>query len=388
MNDAALISQCDRWQMRALILGLLAAIISGIGAFVSPVQFFHSYLFAWLFWSGLAIGSLIIVMMQVLSGGVWGAAVRNLSIAAFMTLPLMALLFLPIIFGAHEIYPWSNGANGEAPGFNHKAQWFNVSFFSARSIAYFAIFIVIALLVRRWVIADEMRCAPGSTETSTGLSAISAVGLILYGFLTIFTSTDWVMSLDPKWFSTIFVIIFAAGQFLSALALMTALLAAFARNHSLGETIPTKAFHDLGGMLMAFVIFWTYVSFSQFLIIWSGNLPKEISWYLERSHGGWQWLAVVLVALEFFLPFFLLLSRARKSNPNRLAGICLLVLVASVLNNFWLTAPSFHPGGFYLHWLDLTEWLALGGVWFAMFFYFLKQRPRLAAELLEARQNG
>ncbi len=141
-------------------------------------------------------------------------------------------------------------------------------------------------------------------------------------------------------------------------------------------------------MLLAFVIFWTYVSFSQLLIIWSGNLPKEISWYLERSHGGWQWLAVALVVTQFFLPFALLLSRARKRNPRTLARICLCILGANVVNNFWLVAPSFHPSGIYLHWLDLTLLLALGGFWFALFFYFLKQQPLVPRELLEVPQDG
>jgi hypothetical protein len=377
MNPAVL-TQCRRWQRRALVLGAVATVLSVIGAFFDRAQFFHSYLFAWLFWIGLSLGALVIVMMQVLSGGQWGAAVRNLSVAAFMTLPLMALLFAPVLWGAHQIYRWSNGDLGETSGYHHKAQWLNLPFFTARSILYFLILIGIAWLVRRWL----------KTNAAGSLAAISAGGLIVYVLCMNFASTDWVMSLDPKWYSTIFVIVFVAGQFLSALALMTALLAAFAQNPSLGEVIPVKAFHDLGNMLLAFVVFWTYVSFSQFLIIWSGNLPKEISWYLDRSRGSWQWLAVALVAAQFFLPFALLLSRERKRNPRSLAGICLGTLGASVLNNFWLVAPTFHPAGLYLHWLDLTEWLALGGFWFAMFFYFLKREPLLPAELSEVPHDG
>ncbi|MGI8437018.1 MAG: hypothetical protein ACR2NX_08975 [Chthoniobacterales bacterium] len=386
MNDAAplnsqLSTLATRWQTRALIIGAIATLLSLLGLFLDRAQFFHSYLFAWLFWTGLAFGSLVLVMMQALSGGVWGAAGRHLSIAAFMTLPLVALLFLPVLFGAHWIYGWSNGENGEAPGYHHKAEWLNLPFFTARTAVYFAIFIVIAFLVRRWCLAEEAAPSSDSTPSRARLGAISAIGLILYGVLTIFTSADWVMSLDPKWFSTIFVIVFAAGQFLSALALMTALLTQFARHPSYAGRVPVKAFHDLGSMLITFVIFWAYVSFSQFLIIWSGNLPKEISWYLERSRGGWQWLALALFLLQFLLPFLLLLSRTRKRNPAALAGICLLLLGANIVNTFWLVAPSFHPAGFYVHWLDLTEWLALGGFWFALFFYFLKQAPLFPRDL-------
>nr|MDQ6912835.1 hypothetical protein [Verrucomicrobiota bacterium] len=334
MNDTALTSQFDRWKTRALVIGVIAAVISLIGAFFNHTQFFRSYLFAWLFWSGLAFGALVIVMMQFLTGGKWGLAVSGLATAAFRTLPLMALLFLPVLFGLHDIYSWSNGVRGEAPGYHHKAQYLNVTFFTARSVFYFVILIIIAVLLRRWSSAQA-----DAKHVPPRVSALSAAGLIVYVLCMNFASTDWVMSLTPEWYSTIFVEVFAVGQFLSALALMTALLCTFADSSALAGKIPAKAFQDLGSMLLAFVIFWTYVSFSQFLIIWSGNLPKEISWYLERSRGGWQWLAVALVALQFALPFFLLLSRARKRNPRALARICLLILAANVLNNFWLTAP-------------------------------------------------
>ncbi len=383
MNDGALTLQFSRWQNRALIAGAIAAVLSVIGAVFNHAQFFHSYLFAWLFWSGLSFGALVIVMMQFLTGGQWGLATRGLSTAAFRTLPLMALLFLPILFGVHHIYRWANGDRGETPGYHHKAQYLNLPFFTARSAFYFAVLIVIGVLLRRWSLPHG-----DATTVPKRVSALSAIGLIVYVLCMNFASTDWVMSLDPKWYSTVFVEVFAAGQFLSALALVTALLALFARDSSLGELIPTKAFHDLGNMLLAFVIFWTYVSFSQFLIIWSGNLPKEISWYLERSHGGWQRLAVILVLCQFFIPFALLLSRAAKRNRERLAWIAGWIFAANILSNFWQVAPSFHPAGFYVHWLDFTLLVALGGFWFALFFHFLKQEPLLPAQSLEARHDG
>lgn len=347
--------------MRALTIGLIATIASIIGAFFNRAQFFHSYLFAWLFWSGLSFGALVIVMMQFVTGGLWGVAVRDLSTAAFRTLPIIALLFLPILFGIHHIFGWANGARAEASGYHHKAQYLNIPFFTGRAAIYFAVLIAIAFALRK------------RTDGGTHTVALSAGGLIVYVLCMNFASTDWVMSLDPAWYSTVFVEVFAAGQFLAALALMTALLAKFAC-FSLDDRAATKAFHDLGNMLLTFVIFWTYVAFAQLLIIWSGNLPKEISWYLERSRGGWQWLAFALAALQFLLPFFLLLSRAAKRDPARLARVCWLILLANVVNNFWLIAPSFHPR-FYLHWLDFAVLIALGGLWFAGFFYFLKKHP-------------
>jgi hypothetical protein len=385
MNASALVAEFNRWQMRALVVGTAAALLSVIGAFFNHAQFFHSYLFAWLFWSGLSCGALVIVMMQALTGGKWGAAVRNLSIAAFMTLPLMALLLVPILFGVHQIYSWSLGILAESGGNHHKQQWLNLPFFIARSVFYFAVLIALAFLVRRAL----------HRARAHNLTTLSAGGLISYVLCMNFASTDWVMSLDPQWYSTIFVIVFMAGQFLAALALVTGLLAWLFRSggfpaaeEALGKPPLQKIFHDLGNMLLAFVVFWTYVGFSQFLIIWSGNLPKEISWYLERSRGGWQWLSLALVIGLFLLPFALLLSRAAKRDKERLGWICLCILAANVLNNFWLVAPSFHPAGIYVHWLDATELIALGGFWFALFFHFLKQRPLLPAELMEVSENG
>lgn len=366
-----------RWQNRAFVVGSIAALLSLGGLFLNRAQFFHSYLFVWLFWSGLSFGSLVVVMMQFLTGGQWGEAVRGLSTAAYRTLPMMALLFLPIVLGIHHIYRWSNGDRGEAPGYHHKAQYLNVPFFTARAIFYFAVAIAIAVFLRKW-----------SAQRASGrVTALSAGGLIAYVLCMNFASTDWAMSLDPVWYSTVFVEIFAAGQFLSALALMTALLAFAARNRSLGDAIPTKAFHDLGNMLLAFLIFWTYVSFSQFLIIWSGNLPKEISWYLERSRGGWPAVALVLLVLQFLIPFALLLSRAAKKNRKRLGWIALLIAGANVVADFWMVAPSFHPEGFSIHWLDLTEFIALGGFWFALFLHFVKQEALLPNEWLKEEQE-
>jgi hypothetical protein len=244
--------------------------------------------------------------------------------------------------------------------------------------------ITTALLLRRWSTQQE----EGDTLAARRLRALSAGGLVLYVLCMNFASTDWVMSLEPEWYSTIFVIIFMAGQFLTSLALMTALLAVFSGQGSIPEGLSIKVFHDLGKMLLAFVIFWIYVSFSQFLVIWSGNLPKEISWYLHRSAGGWQWVALVLMLAQFFIPFALLLSRAAKRHKSRLALIAALIIVASMVNNFWLVAPSFHPKRFSVHWMDLAELLALGAIWSFTFIFFLKRRPLLPLPLTESVPHG
>jgi hypothetical protein len=384
MMDSALHSQLSRLQRYVLIIGVVAAAFSLIGGFSNHTQFFESYLFAWLFWCGLSLGALVIVMMQFLTGGLWGLAIRRLSEAAFMALPLVALLFLPVLFGIHDLFPWSRTEAIQTPGWVHKHAYLNLPFFVARTIFYFAVVITIALLLRRWSRQQD----EGDSLASRRLRMLSGGGLVVYVLCMNFASTDWVMSLEPEWYSTIFVIVFMAGQFLPALALMTALLALFSGHGPFSESIPTKAFHDLGNMLLAFVIFWIYVSFSQFLVIWSGNLPKEISWYLHRSAGGWQWVALALMLSEFFVPFALLLSRSAKRHKSRLAMIAALIVIANIVNDFWLVAPSFHPKRFSVHWMDFAELLALGGIWSVTFIFFLKRRPLLPPHPTESLRHG
>ena len=284
----------------------------------------------------------------------------------------------------HDLFPWSRPDAIQTHAGVHKHTYLNTPFFAVRTMFYFAAVITMSLLLRRWSTQQDK----GDPLAARRLRVLSGGGLVLYVLCMNFASTDWVMSLEPEWYSTIFVIIFMAGQFLSALALMTALLAVFSGHDSLSESLPTKVFHDLGKMLLAFVIFWIYVSFSQFLVIWSGNLPKEISWYLHRSAGGWQWVALVLMLSQFFIPFALLLSRAAKRQKFRLAMIAVLIVVASVVNNFWLVAPSFHPNRFSIHWMDLAELLALGGIWSFTFIFFLKRRPLLPWPLMESMPYG
>jgi hypothetical protein len=380
MMDSAPNSRLNRLQRYMLIVAGVAAALSLLGGIFNHAQFFESYLFAWLFWCGLSMGALVIVMMQFLTGGAWGLAIRRLSEAAFMALPVIALLFAPILVGMHDLFPWSRPEAIQTPGSLHKHAYLNPPFFAVRTMFYFAAVIAIALLLRRWSTQQD----EGNPLAARRLRALSGGGLVLYVLCMNFASTDWVMSLEPEWYSTIFVIIFMAGQFLSALALM----AVFSGPGAISESLPTKVFHDLGKMLLAFVIFWIYVSFSQFLVIWSGNLPKEISWYLHRSAGGWQWVALVLALSQFFIPFTLLLSRTAKRQKSRLATIAGLIVVAGVVSNFWLVAPSFHPAHFSVHWMDLAELLALGGIWSFTFLFFLKRRPLLPWPLMESIPNG
>ena len=374
--NAFLPGQIHRAGRNAIMTAMAAFLPCIIGAVWNRPQFFHSWLVAWVFFTGIACGALVIVMMQSLTGGAWGVAVRRLAEAAMLTLPLMAVLFVPVLIGIHDIFPWSRAeAMAVHPKWQHKQGYLNLPFFAARGFFYFAVLSTFAFFIRRWSVRqDKME---GSPSPGKRMRALSGGGLVVYVLCMNFTSTDWVMSLEPDWYSTIFVVIFMAGQFLTALALMTALLALFAGRKPFDGLITTKHFHDLGNLLLTFVIFWIYVSFSQFLIIWSGNLPKEISWYLHRSSGGWKEVALFLMVFQFVLPLGLLLLRGMKRKRERLGAIAAMIVIVNIVNVDWLIAPAFHPEGLRIHWLDFATLGAVGGLWTAAFLWLLNRQPLL-----------
>ena len=375
MNDP-LARQLDPIRRGAWIASAIAAMFCLLGAFFSHGQFFRSWLFASLFWLGISLGALVILMMQFLTGGAWGFAIRRLCEAAIAVLPLLALLFLPVLFGIRDFFSWMHSGTPHPHNWTHKQIYLSEPFFIARTVLYFAVLIALAVALRYWSVQRDL----GVANATKRLQRVSSGGLVAYVLCMNFASTDWVLSLEPEWYSTILVIIFVSSQFLSSLALMTVLLAALSQREPLASTLTTKHFHDLGNLLLAFVIFWAYVTFSQFLIIWSGNLPKEIGWYVHRRSGGWQWAALALATFQFFAPFALLLSRAAKRHKQRLAAIAGLIFAATIVNVFWLVAPAFHPNALRVHWLDVAAFVAIGAAWSAMFCSFLKERPLLPVE--------
>jgi hypothetical protein len=374
--NAALPTQIHRAARKAIVTALAAALLCALGAIWNRPQFFQSWLVAWIFFTGISCGALVIVMMQSLTGGAWGVAVQRLAESAMLTLPLMALLFVPVLIGIHEVFPWSRAdALAAHPKWQHKLGYLNPPFFALRGFFYFAVLSALAFFIRRWSVQQD-KVVDGPSP-GRRIRMLGAGGLVVYVLCMNFASTDWVMSLEPDWYSTIFVVIFMAGQFLTALALMTALLALFAGHKPFEGFITTKHFHDLGNLLLTFVIFWIYVSFSQFLIIWSGNLPKEISWYLHRSASCWKGVALFLMAFQFILPVGLLLLRGMKRHRERLGAIAALIVVVNIVNVYWLIAPAFHPEGLRIHWLDFATLIAVGGFWTALFLWFLNRQPLL-----------
>jgi Ni/Fe-hydrogenase subunit HybB-like protein len=373
--NATLQTQIHRAGRKAMVTALAAALLCVLGAIWNRPQFFHSWLVAWIFFTGISCGALVIVMMHSLTGGAWGVAIQRLAEAAMLTLPLMALLFVPVLIGIHDVFLWSRAdALSAHPKWEHKIGYLNLPFFAARGFFYFAVLSALAFFIRRWSVQQDKMA--GGPLPGRRIRMLSTGGLVVYVLCMNFASTDWVMSLEPDWYSTIFVVIFMAGQFLTALALMTALLALFAGREPFGGLITTKHFRDLGNLLLTFVIFWIYVSFSQFLIIWSGNLPKEISWYLHRSAGGWKVVALFLMIFQFILPVGLLLVRGMKLKRARLGVIAALIVIVNIVNVYWR-----------IHWLDFATLIAVGGFWTVAFLWFLNRQPLLPLHPEEALRH-
>lgn len=361
----------------ALAIGIVAAVLSVVGAFFDATQFFQSYLFAYLFWLGLALGCFGLITLHHLVGGRWGFATRRFFETGLTTLPLMAALIIPILFGLQKIYGWANGAEVAASDtLQHRHIYLNIPFFIVRMVIWFAIWFWLARALLRRSHAQDRTSDP---EPTRQLRVLSGPGVIIYVLSASFAFVDFVLSLEPDWFSTIFLILIVVGQVLAALSLGIILLRIFVAREPLASLVTSEFFHDLGNLLLAFVMLWAYMAFSQFLIIWSGNLPEEISWYLHRCSGGWKFAALLLGLFHFAVPFALLLSRDLKHRIEWLCGVAGLVLLAHVLDVYWLVMPSFstnrHDIRVHLHWLDFTLFIGIGGFWLALFLRNLTRHP-------------
>ena len=362
-----------RLRQRALIAGVVFFALLLVGAFADRTQFFHSYLIGYLFWTGMAVGSLALLMLQHLTGGGWGLVIRRPLEAATRTLPLMLVLFIPIFLGAKQIYPWTNHEEmAKNPALVEKAKYLNLPFVSLRAGGIFAIWLLLAFFLNKWSREQDQSVDRQATKK---MRVLSGPGLVLFVFTVTFASIDWSMSLDPEWSSTIYGFLFVAAWSLSALAFVIAILALLSKHEPMSHVVAALHFHDLGKLMLALVMLWAYFAFSQFLIIWSGNLPEEIRWYLPRMRGGWGAIAVAVIVLHFAFPFLFLLSRSLKRNPHRLVLVAAMILLMRYVDLIWLVAPNFNEGRFHISWMDVVAPLAIGGLWLATFSWQLSKRP-------------
>ena len=358
----------------AMIVGAIGILASFAGAAFASDQFFRSWLLSYLFWFAIALGALPLVMLHHLVGGRWGFATRRILESATRTLPLMGILFVPLAFGIHSLYEWSDEAVvAQDIVLQHKSPYLNTPFFLVRAVLYFAAWLILGWLLNRW--SDEQDRSRDASIVKR-FERLSAPGLIIYALTITFAATDWVMSLEPHWFSTIYGMMFMVGQTLTTLAFVIAILALLADTPPLSGFLKPEILNDLGNLLFAFIMLWAYLSFSQYLIIWSGNLPEEIPWYLRRSRGGWQWMAVALALFHFAIPFFLLLIRRYKRQRQVISSIAIAVVVMRFVDLMWLVVPAHEPT-FRVHWLDLATLAGIGGLWFAGFSKQLRKRSLL-----------
>ena len=366
--------QFERFQRGALIAGAIGLVLAAAGLLLGNVnRFFQAYLVAYLFWSGIGLGCLLIVLLHYVVGGGWGVVIRRIVEAASKTLWLVALSFIPIILGVRYLYPWANPDLVAAdPVLQHKSLYLNIPFFIVRAIVFFVLWIGLTWLLTRWAEQPEYFTDPMRRRT---FQRLSAIGIILFVLTGTFASVDWVMSLDPAWFSTIFGFLIITGQALSGMAFALVFLPFLVRRSPLLDFVTPGLIRDLGALLLTLVIFWAYISFSQYLIIWFGNIPREVTWYINRSNGGWRWVIILVSAVQFVLPFMALLSLRAKSNLRLLAGLSLAILAMRYVETFWVVMPSFNPERFNIHWVDFAVPLALGGLWIMVFIWHLRRTP-------------
>ena len=372
--DAA-IPELARHQRTLLLAGALGAVVSLGGALLNFTQFMQSYLMAYMLCLGVTLGSLALGMVHQLSGGAWGVVIRRPIGAAARVLPVMTALFLPIALGMSRLYPWTNTdlvAHDEV--LRHKQLYLNTPFFLARAALYFLVWNVLSYFLNAWSLEQDRNPDP---RIARRMQQLSAGGLLAYGLTITFAAFDWLMSLEPHWFSTIYGVLIMGGQGLSALAFLIVALVWLSRRPPLDRIVVAAHFHDLGNLLLAFVMLWAYFSFSQYLIIWSGNLPAEITWYTHRLQTGWRWVGTSLILFHFAVPFVLLLSRAVKRDPQMLVKVAIAVLIVRLLDLFWLIAPEFHPAGIAVSWLDVVLPMTLGAIWLGCFIRQLRGRAIL-----------
>jgi hypothetical protein len=364
-----------RLQRSGAAIGVVGIILTVLGALTDRHAFFQAYLFAYVVWVGLTLGCFAAMMFHYTVRGVWGLPIIRVLEAGARMLPLMALLLVPILaFGMQDLYPWARPEAAQDLTIVQKRGYLNVPFFAIRSMAYFAVWILLAQLLTRWSVEQDRTGDPALAQKRTNLSA---PGLVIYVLTLTLASTDWVMSLYPHWYSTIFGLQFVVGQGLMALAFATAIVTLAAGSVPFTGIVIPKLTRDLGNMLLTFVILWGYVALSQFLLIWSANLPEEIAYYLARMRGGWWSVGLVVVFGQFFVPFLLLLSSRTKRVAGLLALVAGWILAMRVLDLYWVVVPGYHRVGF--HWLDAAAFLGMGGLWLAVYAWQLKRYPLLPA---------
>jgi hypothetical protein len=374
--------------LRSLVVGITFAVIAGVLALKQPDEFYRAYLLGFMCWLGVALGSMAILMIRHLTGGGWGTVIRRILGAAMRTLPLLAVMFVPVILGIHRLYIWAQPlSNVEGKHLREHLEqitrtYLTVNGFIIRAVFYFAVWNLLSFLLSKW---SKETDKPGAPDNSGRFKAVSGPGLILYGFTISFAAIDWIMSLDPSWISTIFGLIILIGEVLSAMCFAVVVERILFNYKPMSEMLKPDFVHDHGKWMLTFIMVWAYFSFSQWLIIWAGNLPSEITFYLKRLSNGWGSIGLFLVLFHFAIPFTMLLSRPFKRDIRKLVWLAVWLMLMRYLDLFWIIEPNFSKS-LRLTLADVVVPIAIGGFWLAYFFRNLASLPLLPAYDTDAHE--
>jgi len=356
----------------AAILGVIGLALSGVGYFVDTRQFLFSWLTSLAYWVTVGLGALFFVMLHHLVGARWSTVIRRIAENLTWGLPVLAIFFLPVLFNMQELFAWSRP---EVVAGDHliagKSGYLNVPFFAIRLAAYFMIWFLLVSLLNKYSSQQDK----GSTEQLTKrMRAVSAVGMFLFAITITLAAFDWLMSLDAHWYSTIYGVYVFAGSFLALLAVLVLIVLCLRSKGILKDAITSEHDHDLGKLMFAFTIFWGYMAFSQYLLIWYGNIPEETVWFLHRWTGSWKTASLVLVFGQFVVPFFVLFPQTIKRIPVVMKLVALWLLIMHWVDLYWLIMPSLHHE-VHFSWMDLTSMVGIGGVFLWFFWRGMTSRP-------------
>jgi hypothetical protein len=377
--------------MTALGIGVIFVAASFVGwgwsvlrPHADPEAFFSGWLFAWLFWTGVSLGSMAIVMLFHCTGGRWGALVGRLGEHAAMVLPLMMVLFVPLLFGLKYVYPWADPTHlAHDPVLQLRHPYLNGPWFAGRTYFYLAAFSVMAYLLRRWSLASD---TDSSIDYAGRQSRLSAGGMVFYFVFMTLASIDWILSREAHWYSTVYGFITVVGQTLSGMCFLLIMLWAMRDKTPFDKAIEPKILNDEGTLLLLLVVLWAYMALSQLLVIWMGNLQTDITWYEHRVYAGWRAVCWILVIGHFFIPFVLLLRQSNKRDARRLGMIALALFVLRIVDMAWMVLPSSTAKKMVIDgvsqlpahgvsWMDFTALIGIGGLWFAAFCWLAGDHP-------------